>query len=213
MSSIAQMIIAEAQRQGIDPALALEVAQVESGLNPSAVSPKGAVGVFQLMPGTAGDLGVANSFDAQQNIRGGIAYLRQLLGQFGDPSAALAAYNWGPGNVSAAIAQYGSDFSMTTPQGTIPAWLASAPASVRNYVRTILGNVSTQYSVVAAATGAAAGVATPGGGTSTLVIPPPSPAGLLPGVFLPPSPTALSWGTVALVVGMIFGIGLVLNNA
>jgi soluble lytic murein transglycosylase-like protein len=192
------MIIAEAQRQGLDPALVLEVAQVESGMNPNAVSPKGAIGVMQLMPATAAQLGV-DPWDPQQNIQGGVTYLRQLLARFGDPTAALAAYNWGPENVSSAIAQNGSDFSFTGPQGTIPAWLASAPFETRNYVTTILKNVSTQYSVVTANTSV---LALPGGGTSALMLPPGGPAPQ--GKF--------SWGTVALVVGLIFGIGLVLQE-
>jgi hypothetical protein len=212
MLTIPQMIIAEAQQQGVDPALALEVAQVESGMNQGAVSPSGAIGVMQLMPATAAQLGI-DPYDTQQNIQGGVMYLRQLLGQFGDPAAALAAYNWGPTNVRNAIAQYGGDFSVTSSQGTIPAWLASAPAETRNYVSKILNNVSTQYSVVTAYTASGAGVprtstalALPGGSTSTL---------MLPGTMIPTPAQAgsFSWGTVALVVGVIFGIGLVLNNA
>lgn len=201
--TVTELIIAEAQRQGLDPALALEVSQVESGMSQAKVSPKGAIGVFQLMPSTAAQLGV-NPYDLQDNIRGGVMYLLQMLGKFGDPSAALAAYNWGPGNVSSAIAQYGSDFSVSVPgQPTIPAWLASAPAETRNYVATILANISSQYSAVAAYAAASSG-ATPGGGTSTMTI---------PGIPAQPPPTGFSWGTVALVAGIIFGIGLVLNEA
>jgi transglycosylase-like protein with SLT domain len=209
MLTIPQMIISEAQQQGVDPALALEVAQVESGMNQNAASSKGAIGVMQLMPATAAQLGV-DPYDTAQNIHGGVMYLRQLLAQFGDPMAALAAYNWGPGNVQQAMQQYPTDFSFT-PQGssTIPAWLASAPYETRNYVQKILSNVSTQYSVVTSNTAALA-IASPGGSSSTLMIP--SSAGLQvqPG---PAAPAPFSWGTVALVVGMIFGIGLVLNNA
>lgn len=200
------MIIAEAQQQGVDPALALEVAQVESGMNQNAASSKGAIGVMQLMPATAAQLGV-DPYDTLQNIHGGVLYLRQLLAQFGDPMAALAAYNWGPGNVQNAMAQFPSDFSYSAPGGSaIPAWLASAPAETRNYVQKILNNVATQYSVVTAYTQQQAGVPSSGGGsTSNLMLPGPG--------IPPPAPSSFSWGTVALVVGMIFGIGLVLNEA
>lgn len=95
------MVTAEAQRQGVDPALALSVAHAESGFDPSAVSPKGAVGPMQLMPATAKGLGVDPN-DPAQNIRGGVSYLKQQLDQFGDPKLAVAAYNAGPGAVQRA---------------------------------------------------------------------------------------------------------------
>ena len=88
-----------AQRYGVDPALALAVAQAESGLNPNAVSSAGAIGLFQLMPATAAGLGV-DPKDPLQNIEGGIKYLSQLLDKYnGDVSLTLAGYNAGPGNV------------------------------------------------------------------------------------------------------------------
>ena len=125
-TSVQALVVQEAQRQGVDPNLALAVAQTESGFNQSAVSPAGAIGVMQLMPQTAAQLGV-DPTDTQQNIQGGIAYLRQMLAQFGDPAAALAAYNWGPGNVQKAQAAYGSG------------WLAHAPSETQSYVGRILG--------------------------------------------------------------------------
>jgi soluble lytic murein transglycosylase-like protein len=82
---------------GLDPALVDLVIRMESGYNPRAVSPKGARGVMQLMPSTATAYGVADAFNARDNIRGGVRYLRDLLGRFGsDLRLALAAYNAGP---------------------------------------------------------------------------------------------------------------------
>lgn len=85
---------------GVDIALLRAVIHAESAFNPMAVSNKGAQGLMQLMPGTAGDLGVTDAFDVSQNIRGGARYLAQLLKDFnGDAQLAAAAYNAGPGAV------------------------------------------------------------------------------------------------------------------
>ncbi len=88
-----------ASQYGVDPAIALAVAQTESGFNQGARGAAGEVGIFQLMPGTAGDLGV-DPYSLPGNIKGGIAYLSQLYRQFGDWTKALAAYNGGPGNMA-----------------------------------------------------------------------------------------------------------------
>jgi len=92
----------EAQRNGVDPNLVLRVLQAESGGDPAAVSPKGAIGPMQLMPATAKAM-VVNPFDPLDNIRGGVRYLAQQLKAFGTPELALAAYNAGPG----AVRKYG----------------------------------------------------------------------------------------------------------
>ena len=82
---------------GVDPNLIAAVAFKESRFNPQAVSRIGAEGIMQLKPKTARYLGVEDSFDARQNIFGGVKYLRKLLDQFnGDIDHALAAYNAGP---------------------------------------------------------------------------------------------------------------------
>jgi soluble lytic murein transglycosylase-like protein len=94
-----QLVEAAAQRNGIPPKLLHSVVAAESGYRPEAVSPKGAIGLMQLMPATAQAYGV-DPHDPAQNVEAGTAYFRDLLLKYkGDVPSALAAYNAGPGAV------------------------------------------------------------------------------------------------------------------
>lgn len=98
--AIADLVVELAEHHEISPTLALAIALTESAMNPLAVSPKNAMGVMQLIPETAERFNVRNAFDPEQNIRGGLAYLRWLLAYFeGDIALAAAAYNAGEGAV------------------------------------------------------------------------------------------------------------------
>src|SRR5580704_14238189 len=96
------MVEETAKNLDVSPLLVDSVIQVESNYNPYAVSPKGAQGLMQLMPGTARRFGVTNSFDPQQNIEGGVRYLKFLQETFQDDRLAVAAYNAG----EKAVAKY-----------------------------------------------------------------------------------------------------------
>jgi soluble lytic murein transglycosylase-like protein len=119
--SLRELAAEAARRYGIDPALVLAVVDVESAFRPRAVSPKGAQGLMQLMPGTARELGVQDPFDPGQNLDGGARHLRALLNKYqGDLEKALAAYNAGAGAVER--------------HGGVPPY-----AETREYVRKVLG--------------------------------------------------------------------------
>jgi soluble lytic murein transglycosylase-like protein len=120
-------ITSAAQAAGIEPAIAIAVAQRESGLKHFrsdgnvVTGTSGEIGIFQVKPATAPGVDLT---DPHQNIKAGVGYLREMLHQFGTWEWALAAYNWGPEKVRRAMQQ------------TAP----SLPASVRTYVSSILGH-------------------------------------------------------------------------
>ena len=97
--NIKKRIVKEAVNCGVDPELALSLVKQESAFDRTAKSSVGAIGLFQLMPQTAQNLGV-NPYYINQNIKGGISYLKSMQDQFGSDELALAAYNAGPGAVS-----------------------------------------------------------------------------------------------------------------
>ena len=97
------LIQTTAAEYGIPPALVKAVIAAESAFNPTAVSRAGAQGLMQLMPSTAAALGVSNSLVPEENVRGGVTYLRLMIERYGDLQRALAAYNAGP----AAVDRYG----------------------------------------------------------------------------------------------------------
>jgi soluble lytic murein transglycosylase-like protein len=116
-------INAAATSNRIDPALLKGLVQQESGFNPNARSGAGAVGLTQLMPGTAAALGVTEPTDPAQSLQGGARYLREQLDRFGgDERLALAAYNAGPG----AVSKYGGVPPYAETQGYVNKVLANA---------------------------------------------------------------------------------------
>lgn len=112
----------------------------ESRGNPKAKSKVGAAGLMQLMPGTAKALGVKDVFDAKQNIAAGTKYIEKMRKRFGDDSLALAAYNWGPGNVSKAVKQAAKALEKDASEVTWDEILSevTVPTETRKYVEQVL---------------------------------------------------------------------------
>lgn len=121
-SEIENLIDKYSERNGLDSDFVKAVIKQESGFNPNATSHCGAMGLMQLMPGTAQGLGVENAYNPEQNIMGGTKYLKGLMDRFdNNKSLALAAYNAGPN----AVKKYGG----------IPPY-----AETQNYVKKVLSN-------------------------------------------------------------------------
>lgn len=120
------LIVSAGMRHGVDPALIKAIIHTESAFNPNARSPVGAMGLMQLMPGTARDMGVMNPWDPAQNIEGGTKYLAWLQKQFRSRDLVVASYNAGLGNVK----KYGG----------IPPF-----RETQNYVKSVNGRYSTLY--------------------------------------------------------------------
>lgn len=146
LTDYAATIAAAAVEHGVDQALVRAIIHAESAFNPDALSRKGAQGLMQLMPGTAGQYGVTNAFDPEQNIKAGVQHLANLLKRYGgDTQLVAAAYNAGEG----AVAKYNN---------TVPPY-----AETKVYVERV-GILQKRYAeaVNPSATAAAVAVGAPG---------------------------------------------------
>jgi len=132
-SNFESMALARGKAHGVDESLVKHVMHKETGGlkdRANAVSPAGAIGVMQLMPKTAKDLGVKNPYDPEQNIEGGVKYLAQLQRKYHDPKLTAIAYNWGPGNTDKWLAA-----------GADPSRL---PRETRGYIQNMAGGGEVQ---------------------------------------------------------------------
>jgi soluble lytic murein transglycosylase-like protein len=114
--ALARALVEASHEHGLPPALVLAVIEVESRFDPFAVSHKGALGLMQVLPSTGAPIarrlgipwrGPQTLFDPHANLRIGVAYLRELIDRYANVRAALAAYNWGPGEIDARLRQGG----------------------------------------------------------------------------------------------------------
>jgi soluble lytic murein transglycosylase-like protein len=130
--SLNSLVNAISKTHGVDPALVKAVMKTESGYNRFAVSPKGAMGLMQLIPGTGKRFGVRDFFDPQQNIEGGVRYLKFLIEKF-------------EGNLDLSIAAYNAGENLVERLGRIP-----AIPETRDYVRKVRSNYQSRPTLVAA---------------------------------------------------------------
>ncbi len=151
------LIRASAARHGVDPALVKAIIHTESAFNPNARSPVGAMGLMQLMPGTARDMGVSNPWDPAQNIEGGTKYLAWLQRQFRNRDFVVASYNAGLGNVK----KYGG----------VPPF-----RETQNYVKSVNSRYSSLYRSDAGIVGGGTHLAYNAPVVNTAPTPAPSPA-------------------------------------
>ena len=127
--SVKDLIIQEALQQGVPPELALSVAYQESQFSQDARGRAQEIGIFQLLPSTAEELGV-NPYSLEDNIKGGILYLKQQFDRFGDWTTALVAYNAGPSRAAAGIIPDSTKDYIERILGKIPTFSATATASM-----------------------------------------------------------------------------------